>query len=118
MSYHRDYLKRKAIRLGSTSHNEVYERCKNDLNNLIKTTKKEGFKSKLSNVINSKESWQAINELLNKKSKTTQVKELKVNDQIITGDKNIANNLNQYFSTIGCKLAENIQDSYIDPLFL
>jgi hypothetical protein len=34
----------------------------------------------------SKESWQAINELLNKKSKTTQVKEINVEGKTVTND--------------------------------
>ena len=40
-------------------------------NKLIKTTKEEYFKTKLSNADNSKNSWQAINEPLNKKPKST-----------------------------------------------
>ena len=116
LSYHRDYLKRQSVRLGSTYYNEAYKKCKNNLNKLIKDTKEIYFKTKLSNANNSKESWQAINEFLNKKSKTTNVKQLIVGEQVITGDKNIASCFNQYFSTIGSKLADNIKDSDIDPL--
>jgi hypothetical protein len=45
-----------------------------------------------------------INELLNKKPKTIHVTQLNVDDQVITGDTNIADCFNQYFSSIGCKL--------------
>jgi hypothetical protein len=68
------------------------------------------IKTKLSNANNSKESWQAINELLNEKPKTTHVTQLNVDDQVITGDTNIADCFNQYFSSIGCKLSNNVQN--------
>ena len=114
--YHRDYLKMQSVRFTSSTYNEAYKRCKNKLNKLIKTTKEEYFKTKLSNANNSKNSWQAINELLNKKPKSTQVTQLNVDDQVITGDRNIADCFNQYFSSIGCKLSESIQNINIEPM--
>ena len=116
LMYHRDYLRRQSVRFTSSTHNEAYKRCKNKLNKLIKTTKEEYFKTKLSNANNSKNSWQAINELLNKKPKSTQVTQLNVDDQVITGDRNIADCFNQYFSSIGCKLLESIQNINIEPM--
>ena len=88
--YHRDYLKRQYIRLSS-------QRVKNRLNKLINDTKENYFKAKLSNANNSKESWQALTELLNKKPKATQVKQLIVDNQTITDDKKIADCFNEYF---------------------
>ena len=114
--YHRDYLKRQSVRCTSSNYNAAYKRCKNRLNKLIKTTKEEYFKTKLSNANNSKDSWQAINELLNKKPKSTQVTQLNVDDQVITGDRYIADCFNQYFSSIGCKLSDNIQKIDTDPM--
>ena len=116
LMYHRDYLKRQSVRFSSSTYNEAYKRCKNKLNKLIKMTKEEYFKTKLSNANNSKNSWQAINELLNKKPKSTQVTQLNVDDQVITGDRNIADCFNQYFSSIGCKLSESIQNINIEPM--
>ena len=116
LMYHRDYLKRQSVRFTSSTYNEAYKRCKNKLNKLIKMTKGEYFKTKLSNANNSKNSWQAINELLNKKPKSTQVTQLNVDDQVITGDRNIADCFNQYFSSIGCKLSESIHNINIEPM--
>ena len=116
MSYHRDYLKKKSIKLRSTNYDEAYKRCKNKLNNLIKETKHEYFRNKLSNAENSKESWQTINELLNKRPKTTEVKELDIDGQLITDDDKIADAFNQYFSTIGSTLSDNIIGNDIDPM--
>lgn len=115
-SYHRDYLKRQAIRLRSTYYDAAYKKCKNKVTNLIRTTKENYFKDKLSNSNNSKESWQTINELLNKKSKTTQIKQINIEGKTETNDEKMADGFNEYFSTIGCRLAEGIKDSDIDPL--
>ena len=70
----------------------------------------------MSNSNNIKESWQAINELLNKKSKTTQVKEINVEGKTVTNDEKIAAGFNEYFSTTGSKLSERTEDSDTDPL--
>ena len=116
MSYHRDYLKKQSIKQRSTDYDKAYKRCKNKVNNLIKETKNEYFRNKLiSNAKNSKESWQTINELLNKKPKTTEVKELDINGQLITDDDEIADAFNQYFSTIGSTLSDKIIGNGIDP---
>jgi hypothetical protein len=53
---------------------------------------------------------------LNKKSKSTLINELKIGDSIVTGDKNIATAFNNYFSTIGEKLSENLSCNNTDPL--
>ncbi len=53
---------------------------------------------------------------LKKKSKTTSINELIINHNKITGDKNIANEFNNFFCEIGPQLAENIPPSDFDPL--
>ena len=74
LSYHRDYLKKQAIKFGSKIYEGAYKKCRNKLNTFIKTTKEEYFKNKLTNANNTKDSWQAINELLNNNTKSTQIK--------------------------------------------
>ena len=94
-----------------------YTPCR--LNKITKTTKEEYFKTKLSNANNSKDSWQTINELLNKKPKSTQVTQLNADDQVITGDGNIANCFNQYFSSrllaVNCPILSK-KLTLVDPL--
>ena len=75
--YHRDFLKKQAVKLKSAYYDTAYKRHKNYVNSLIKSTKAEYFKTKLGNTKNSYNSWQTINSLLNKKSKTTEVKSVK-----------------------------------------
>jgi hypothetical protein len=62
----------------------------------------------------SKESWQTINEFLNRKSKTTTINKINMNGKAIVGDEEIANEFNIYFSEVGKKLAEEIPDNDID----
>ncbi len=114
--YHRDFLKKQAVKLKSAYYDTAYKRHKNYVNSLIESTKAEYFKTKLGNTKNSYDSWQTINSLLNKKSKNTEVNQLKMDNRIITGDQNIAACFNDYFATIGSKLAENITENGADPL--
>ncbi|CAB4006694.1 RNA-directed DNA polymerase from transposon BS, partial [Paramuricea clavata] len=88
----------------------------NEIKQMSYQTKQEYFRDKLSNAKNSKESWRTINELLNKKPKTSEVKELDINGQLITDDDKIADAFNQYFSTIGSTLSDKITGNCTDPM--
>ena len=65
---------------------------------------------------NAKELWRKVNQLIGKTSKTTCITSLKVNENTtITGEANIANSLNDYFSNIGSDLSSQIPDSETNP---
>ena len=108
ISYHRDFLKKKAVSLNSPAYHEAYKKCRNEVNSRIKVAKTNYYKTSLENSTDSKDSWKIINKLLNKKSKTTSINELSINNNKITGDKNIANVFNNFF----CKLGHNLQKIY------
>ena len=110
ISYHRDFLKKKAVSLNSPAYHEAYKKCRNEV------AKTNYYKTSLENSTNSKDSWKIINKLLNKKSKTTSINEHTINNNKITGDKNITNEFNNFFCKIGPQLAENIPQSDFDPL--
>ena len=105
-----------AIRLRSVYYETAYKKCKNKITNLIRTSKENYSKAKLSDSKNSKESWQFINELLNKNSKTSQIREINFDGKAATKDEEIAAGLNEYFSTIGSMLSKAIKDCDTDPL--
>ena len=96
------------MKYNSPIYHEAYKNCRNQVNKLIKEVKAKYFESNLENCKNSKESWKFLNELLNKHSKVTTVKEIVVNGEAVTDDKKFANEFNKYFSTIGPKLAGDI----------
>jgi hypothetical protein len=49
------------------------KRCRNELNKIIKATKVQFYNTKLQNSENSKEGWDTLNNLLNRKSKKPQL---------------------------------------------
>ena len=116
LSNHKDYLKKKAVKLNSSTFHETCKKCKNKVTYLIKNAKIHYFKTKLENSNNSKDSWECIGKLLNRKSKTTTINQIKINDQTVTGNENVANGLNKFFCEIGSKLADSIPTSNLNPL--
>ena len=54
----------------------------------------------LANCKNTKETLQAINELLNRKSETTTINEIYMNSNYIIGEKEIAKKFDKYFSEV------------------
>ena len=105
-----------AVKFTSAAYDSANKRDKNYVSRFIKTAKEDYFKTQLGNAKNSYDSWQAINSLLNKKSKFTQISELNVGNRSVKGDENIASSFNDYFSTIGAKLANNLTDIDSDPM--
>ncbi|CAB3989496.1 Hypothetical predicted protein, partial [Paramuricea clavata] len=59
--------------------------------------------------------WKTINKLINKKSKTTTISEIKTENGSVTDAKEITNVLNDYFCNIGSNLAENLERTPIQP---
>ena len=100
----------------SVYYETAYKKCKNKITNLIRTSKENYFKAKLSDSKNSKESWQFINELLNKNSKTSQIREINFDGKTVTKDEEIAAGFNEYFPTIGSMLSKAIKDCDTHPL--
>ena len=59
--------------------------------------------------------WKTINKLINKKSKTTIISEVKTENGSFTDPKEITNVLNEYFYNIGYNLAENLESTSVQP---
>jgi len=55
-----------------------------------------------------KDSWQTINQLLKKRSQSTNIVSLKESNQVIFNKESISNKMNEYFCSIGEKLAADI----------
>ena len=117
LCYQRDFLKKQAVKFRSAAYDSAYKRHKNYVSRFIKTAKEDYFKMQLGNAKNSYDSWQAINNLLNKKFKSIQISELNVENRSVKGGENIASSFNDYLSTIGAKLANNLTDIDSDPIY-
>jgi hypothetical protein len=116
LAYHKYYLKQKAIKFNSSNYQEAYKRCRNELNEVIKATKARYYNTKLQNSKTSKEGWNTLNNLLNRQSKATTVNELNIgHGNKITDRKDIVDEFNKFFTSIGPNLAKNITDSDTSP---
>ena len=62
-----------------------------------------------------KETWSTINKLIKKRSKTTKIQTLKADGITIFDSKEIANSMNQFFSTVGEELSNDIPET-VNPL--
>ena len=88
---------------------EAYKKMRNKANALNSKLKKRYFTEKIHSCEgNIKETWATINKLINKRSKTTNITSLKVNDEMITKPDLIADSMNKYFCSVGEQLSKNI----------
>ena len=94
-----------------TSTNErKYKNYKNIYNMLIKSAKNNYIAKKIKADRNNKQLWNEVNSLLGKKRMEPPVTEINVNGTKITDRYEITNEFNEYFRTIGEKLARQMQD--------
>ena len=105
----RDRLKRFAVKHKSQVMSSSYKQCRNQMNTLNVTLKRQYFSDKiLQQKGNMKESWQTINQLLNKRSKSTNIDSLSDSSQTLFDKQRISDKMNQFFCSVGKKLAADI----------
>ena len=81
----RDYLKKKAVKTGSVYMHQAYKNVRNQVTKKIKNAKAKHFIHCFEkNNNNPKEMWKTINKLINKKSKTTIISEIKTENGSFT----------------------------------
>ena len=105
----RDRLKAAAIKSKSVLLLEAYKKFRNKANALNTRLKKSYFTDKIHSCEgNIKETWTTINKLINKRSKTTNITSLRVDDETITKPDLIAESMNKYFCSVGEQLSKKI----------
>ena len=105
-----------------TKAKEKYIKVKNQYFHLIKRKKKEYYKNKFTNYQNNiKKTWQTINEILGRsKNNTNKINCLSKTGKDIYEPTEIANTLNDHFSTVSSKLISQLPPSttkYQDYLY-
>ena len=105
-------VEKAAVKCNSQTLMAVYKQVRNKVNCLNLTLKRQYFSEKLTmQQGNMKESWKTINQLLNKRSKTTNIESLKDDKGNNIADKReIAETMNKCFCSIGKDLAKNIKE--------
>ena len=105
----RDHLKLAAVRNNSMSLMMTNRNVRNQVTTLNRRLKKQYIAQKItSEEGNMKATWQIINQLVNKRSKSTRINNLNVDGREILQKDAIANSMNKYFCSIGNDLANEI----------
>ena len=105
----RDKLKIMAINKNSSILMASYRHVRNQVNNLNKNLKREYFSKKIAlEKKNLTETWKTLNLLLNKRSKTTNVESLNVDEEVTTENLHIARSKNEFFCRVGRNLSVKI----------
>ena len=95
---------------------DSYRQIRNKVKVLNGQLKKQHYTNRISACKgNMKESWKTINELLNKRSKSSSIDCLKESGTETRNKKDVSNSMNNFFCTIGRELADKIQPA-INPL--
>ena len=106
----RDKLKKSAVKHGSALLMQAYRRIRNRVNSLNTKLKKAYFSRKIADCQgNMKETWNTINKLINKRSKTTNISSLVVDEECLTKSIEIADSMNDYFATLVANLVRRCQ---------
>ena len=107
----RDRLKKAAVSAKSESLMRSYREARNKVNSLKISRKKNYYKDRISQHSgNMKETWKITNDLLNKRSKSTDINSLNVGNIEIVDKRVISNSMNSYFCSVGEELANKIED--------
>ena len=108
----RDKLKKAAVKSKSQLLKSSYRHIRNKINKQKFELKRQYFSERLAQAKgNMKESWKTINQVLNKRSKSTNIDLLKGPGREIVNRQEISNTMNEYFCSVGKDLASKIEDS-------
>ena len=109
LSQVRDRIKKAAVKNQSDLLFAAYKQIRNKVTNMNQKLKRDFFSDKINAFEgNMKETWKTINQMINKRSKTTHISSLEDGDKDITDSQQIADAMNQYFCNIGEKLSSKI----------
>ena len=108
----RDKLKKAAVKSKSQLLMSSYRHIRNKINKQNFELKRQYFSERLAQAKgNMKESWKTINQVLNKRSKSTNIDLLKGPGREIVNRQEISNTMNEYFCSVGKDLASKIEDA-------
>ena len=114
-------MKKKAVKTKFTYFHNAYKKARNKVHKIIKNSKQQYFQNYIDvNRGNPKKMWDGINHFLGKGSKTTHITSLNVGNSNVTNKTNIAESMNEYFTSIGPDLAAKVsvidieRVSYVD----
>ena len=118
--FRRDYLKKRALTSGDPGIWCQYRQLRSRTNNEIKKAKRIYFTNNLDLYKHDiKKTWKLINELDSRNnSKTKNISEVRIGDDVITSPTEMAESFNSYFSNVAVNLAAAINVTGNSPFFL
>ena len=109
-------LHKKFLRCPSVYNEIQFKRERNRLNNIVKQSKKNHYRQQFEqNKNNIRKTWQLIKHLIGVPSKQPISKQFNINGAVINSKADIANSFNDFFVSIGTKLAASIPQSNHHP---
>ena len=91
---------------------QIFQKYTKIVNVALRKAKSAFYASQIENVTgNPKKAWKTVNDILGRKQRTDGVREIKINDHSVTSPEEIAEKFNDYFTSIGPSLAENIDNN-------
>ena len=108
MTWERDHLKRVAEKHGDPLTWARYRKLRNQTSHCNEKLKEEYFQSQINEYkSNSSKLWSVLKNLLGTSSKSSEIKSVMVDGVEVTDKNSIADSFNDFFSTIGAKLARH-----------
>lgn len=109
-------LYKKSIKYPSQDNKAEYKRFRNLYNSVLRASKKLYFEQKINESQGDpKQLWSVLNESMNRNtSKQSEINKVNVNGSTLTDPTDIANEFNDFFSSIGQKISSNIPKTSAD----
>ena len=108
----RDILKSKAVKLCSDILMEAHKNVRNQVNQLKRGLNREYFTKAMNKAEgNIKNTWQVINKLIDRRSKTTNIPYIEIDGKTVTEPKEKVKELNNYFSRAGENLSKKFNEN-------
>ena len=108
----RDKLKKAAVKSKSQLLMSSYRQIRNKIKKQNFELKRQYFSERLAQAKgNMKESWKTINQVVNKRPKSTNIDLLKGPGREIVNRQEISNTMNEYFCSVGKDLASKVEDA-------
>ena len=112
----RDYLRGKANRTGSKLLSQAFNQMRSRVNHELHKARKDYYTSQIEKHKDSlKDTWKIIKHAIGQSNKATQIDKISCNGEVTTDKTKISEILNEYFVTIGERLARQVQCSDTEP---
>ena len=109
-------LQKLAIKHKTQESHDKYIAYRNYYNTLVRQHKQKYFADNLNlNVKNSKRTWELLKEAANLNKSSVNVEKIVSNNGVLTDKIEIANEFNDFFTTIGVKISESVKETKIKP---